>query len=57
MGWRSWNQIGASPNQNIMTAQMSGLVDTSRTVNGVPTSLAALGYTDSGLDDFWQQVW
>jgi alpha-galactosidase len=31
------------------------MVDRSRTVNGVPTSLADLGYTDVGLDDYWQE--
>jgi hypothetical protein len=31
-----------------------GLVSRKRLVNGVPTSLADLGYTDAGLDDNWQ---
>jgi len=34
--------------------QMAGMVDRSRTVNGVPTSLLDLGYSDVGLDDNWQ---
>lgn len=34
-----------------MMTQMAGVVNRSRTVNGVPTSLADLGYKDVGLDD------
>jgi alpha-galactosidase len=33
---------------------MDAMVDTSRTVDGVPTSLCDLGYCDVGLDDNWQ---
>ena len=33
---------------------MDGMVDRSRTVDGVPTSLLDLGYSDVGLDDNWQ---
>lgn len=33
----------------------NGIASKSRNVNGVPTSLAQLGYTDVGLDDFWQE--
>ena len=33
---------------------MAAVTSRSRTVNGVPTSLADLGYTDIGLDDYWQ---
>lgn len=33
---------------------MDAMVDRSRTVNGKPTSLADLGYSDVGLDDAWQ---
>ena len=33
---------------------MTGMVDKSRSVNGVPTSLKDLGYVDVGLDDNWQ---
>jgi alpha-galactosidase len=33
---------------------MAGMVDRSRSVNGVPTSLRDLGYIDVGLDDNWQ---
>lgn len=38
-----------------MEQTMDALVDRSRLVNGVPTSLADLGYTDAGLDDNWQE--
>ena len=34
--------------------QMKAIADRSRMVNGVPTSLADLGYIDVGLDDNWQ---
>jgi hypothetical protein len=37
-----------------MLAQMAAITDRSRTVGGVPTSLADLGYNDVGLDDYWQ---
>jgi alpha-galactosidase len=54
MGWRSWNQIGASPTQAIMMAQMDAITSRARLVDGVPTSLADLQYNDVGLDDYWQ---
>ena len=34
-----------------MESIMDAMVARSRTVNGVPTSLADLGYADVGLDD------
>lgn len=34
---------------------MTAVASRSRSVNGVPTSLADLGYIDVGLDDAWQQ--
>lgn len=33
---------------------MDGMTSRARTVNGVPTSLLDLGYSDVGLDDAWQ---
>lgn len=33
---------------------MDGITSRARTVNGVPTSLLDLGYSDVGLDDAWQ---
>lgn len=54
MGWRSWNQFQAAINQALVIAHMDALVDRSRTVNGVPTSLADIGYRDAGIDDAWQ---
>ena len=38
-----------------MLTQMDGITSRSRNVNGIPTSLKDLGYSDVGLDDFWQQ--
>ena len=32
---------------------MDGIYSAKRLVNGVPTSLRDLGYTDVGLDDAW----
>jgi alpha-galactosidase len=55
MGWRSWNLFGANVDQTLMEKQMDGLVSRSRLVDGVPTSLADLGYNDIGLDDNWQE--
>jgi hypothetical protein len=41
--------------QAALEAQMTGMVSRNRTVNGVPTSLRDLGYSDFGLDDAWQK--
>ena len=38
-----------------MTVIFTALADRSRSVNGKPTSLADVGYTDAGLDDCWQK--
>ena len=54
LGWRSWNLYGANVNQALIQSIMDGMIDKSRTVNGVPTSLLDLGYSDVGLDDNWQ---
>ena len=35
---------------------MDAIVNRSRLVDGVPTSLADLGYSDVGLDDAWQMM-
>jgi len=37
-----------------MEQVMAAVASRSRSVDGVPTSLADLGYTDVGLDDGWQ---
>lgn len=47
-------QYGANVNQALLQTQMDAIVSRKRLVNGVPTSLADLGYTDVGLDDDWQ---
>ena len=53
-GWRDWNQFGCQADQAMMERTFHAMVDTSRSVNGTPTSLRELGYTDVGLDDCWQ---
>jgi hypothetical protein len=45
-GWRTWNQYGGDVNQELLMNAIAFLTDRSRTVNGKPTSLADLGYTD-----------
>jgi len=54
MGWRSWNQFGLFINQSLVEAQFEALVDRSRNVDGVPTSLTDLGYKHAAIDDGWQ---
>lgn len=54
MGWRSWNLFGDKVDQKLIQTQMDAIVSRSRTVDGVPTSLKDLGYSDVGLDDAWQ---
>ena len=44
------NLYGANVNQQLIMDIMTGMVDKSRTVDGVPTSLKDLGYSDVGLD-------
>jgi hypothetical protein len=56
MSWRSWNQWGCNVSQPDIVANARALVDMSRTVNGVPTSLAMLGYATVGLDDCYQAL-
>ena len=46
--------MGGDISQEQMEAIMDALVDTSRLVDGKPTSLFDLGYTRVGLDDNWQ---
>ena len=54
-GWRTWNQYQGAVSQAIVEANMRVLADRSKLVDGVPTSLADLGYSDAGVDDGWQQ--
>ena len=51
MGWRSWNCYWFDVDQPLIEQAMDGLVDTSRMVDGKPTSLAELGYNNGGVDD------
>jgi alpha-galactosidase len=55
-GFRSWNLFGAAVNQTLLEQVQDALVSRARSVDGVPTSLADLGYSDVGLDDGWQRV-
>ena len=55
MGWRSWNLFGSTVTQDLLVSIADALVSRARTVDGVPTSLADLGYSDLGLDDAWQK--
>lgn len=54
-GWRSWNQFGTGIHQALIIKQYEALVDRSRNVDGVPTSLLDLGYASAGIDDGWQK--
>ena len=54
-GWRSWNQFDTNIHQDLIEAQYLALVDRSRKVDGVPTSLLDLGYSTAGIDDGWQK--
>ena len=52
LGWSSWTTAWTNPNQTYMQDTMNALV---RVMDGAGnTSLASLGYTHAGLDDFWQ---
>ena len=53
MGWRHWKAFGAHISQGIMENIMEEMV-AKHPVDGVPTSLADLGYKYVGLDDHWQ---
>ena len=53
--WRSWNQFNGAVTQADVERALHGLADRSRLVDGKPTSLADLGYTDAGIDDGWQE--
>lgn len=54
-GWRSWNQFDTGINQDLIEAQYAALVNRSRHVAGVATSLLDLGYVTAGIDDGWQK--
>lgn len=56
LGWRSWYASSAhglqgGPTQAFMVASMDAMADRSRLVDGVPTSLADLGFTRASVDD------
>lgn len=54
MGWRAWYASNAhglkDPTQKFVEASMEAMADRSRLVDGVPTSLADLGYTRASVD-------
>eukprot|EP00729_Bicosta_minor_P002093 gene2093-11945_t len=54
-GWRSWNLFGPAINDTVMRSQMDAVLDTSRKVGGVPTTLASLGFDWISMDDGWQK--
>mmetsp|Transcript_71242 Transcript_71242/g.87389 ORF Transcript_71242/g.87389 Transcript_71242/m.87389 type:complete len:428 (-) Transcript_71242:1030-2313(-) len=54
LGWRSWNAYHGGINQDLIVKCIDAVTDTSRLVDGVPTSLADLGYNRVGVDDNWQ---
>ena len=49
MGWRSWNAYFGEVSQQKMQQVMEEMVSKKRLVDGTPTSLADLGYTDVGI--------
>ena len=51
MGWRSWNLFAGANDDRTMRAMMQAFVDKTRTIDGVPTSLAEIGYLSVGMDD------
>lgn len=53
MGWRHWKAFYAHIDQSIIESMVAEMT-TQRPVDGVPTSLAELGYVYVGLDDHWQ---
>lgn len=54
MGWRSWMLFKSYPNQHEFGKIFAGMVSRNRSVDGTPTSLLDLGYSDVGLDNGWQ---
>jgi alpha-galactosidase len=54
MGWRSWNAFLGTVNDTIVRSVADCMVRRKRTVDGLPTSLADLGYHRVGIDDGWQ---
>jgi alpha-galactosidase len=54
MGWKPWNAFQGNIYDALIRTQIDALTSKSRTVDGVPTSLADLGYLRMGIDDNWQ---
>lgn len=53
-GWRSWNAVLGGINDTFIRAVADALVLRRHSLDGVPTSLADLGYNRVGLDDAWE---
>jgi len=53
-GWRSFNAFTDFINQSLIEHQYVKLVERTRLVDGVKTSLLDLGYVTAGIDDSWQ---
>ena len=49
-GWRSWNFFGSDVDQSLIESIMDGIAARTYLLDGVPTSLADLGFSDVGLD-------
>ena len=49
-----WNLFAGNNDDTTMRAMMHAFVDKSRLVDGIPTSLAEIGYLSVGMDDGFQ---
>ena len=56
MGWRSWNCYHGDVRDADIRATVDAMVDRSRLVDGVPTSLLDVGYRTVGVDDGWHMT-
>jgi len=54
MGWRSWNCMHGDISDARIRATVDAITSRHRTVGGVGTSLADLGFDRVGIDDGWQ---
>jgi alpha-galactosidase len=54
MGWRSWNCDHLEVTDAKIRKTIDAITDKTRMVDGVPTSLADIGYGRVGVDDGWQ---
>merc|ERR1719262_556073 len=54
MGFRTWNAYHGNINDALIRKVIDAIAEKRSTVNGVPKSLADLGYGRVGIDDGWQ---